>query len=40
MLRNIKDMERFAISATDGTIGQVKDCYFDDEAWVIRLFRR
>jgi hypothetical protein len=38
MLRDMKDMEGFAIGATDGTIGQVKDFYFDDEAWVIRYF--
>jgi hypothetical protein len=36
MLRNTKDLERYAIDATDGTIGHVKDFYFDDEAWVIR----
>ena len=38
MLRDMKDMEGFAIGATDGTIGQVKDFYFDDDAWVIRYF--
>jgi sporulation protein YlmC with PRC-barrel domain len=36
MLRSISDMEGYAIGATDGIIGQVKDFYFDDEAWVIR----
>jgi sporulation protein YlmC with PRC-barrel domain len=36
MLRNSKDLEGCAIGATDGTIGEVKDLYFDDEAWVIR----
>lgn len=36
MLRNSKDVEDCAIVATDGTIGDVKDLYFDDEAWVIR----
>ena len=36
MLRNSKDLEGCAIGATDGTIGRVKDLYFDDEAWVIR----
>ena len=36
MLRNSKDLEGCAIGATDGTIGAVKDLYFDDEAWVIR----
>lgn len=38
MLRNIKDIEGFAIGATDGVLGQVRDCYFDDESWVIRYF--
>ena len=36
MLRNIKDLEGYAIGATDGTIGHVKDFYFDDAAWAIR----
>jgi hypothetical protein len=29
-------LEGFSIGATDGTVGKVKDFYFDDEAWVIR----
>lgn len=36
MLRSMNDLEDYAISATDGTIGCVKDFYFDDETWVIR----
>jgi sporulation protein YlmC with PRC-barrel domain len=36
MLRSMKDMEGYSIGATDGIIGQVKDFYFDDDAWVIR----
>ncbi len=36
MLRNSRDLEGCAIGATDGAIGEVKDLYFDDEAWVIR----
>jgi hypothetical protein len=36
MLRSMKDMEEYTIGATDGIIGQVKDFYFDDDAWVIR----
>lgn len=36
MLRSVKSLEGFAIGATDGTFGKVKDFYFDDEAWVIR----
>ncbi|KPN90559.1 PRC-barrel domain-containing protein [Pseudomonas nunensis] len=36
MLRSLQDLEGFTIGATDGDIGEVKDFYFDDEAWVIR----
>jgi len=36
MLHSIKDLEGTAISASDGDIGNVKDFYFDDEAWAIR----
>jgi hypothetical protein len=36
MLRSVKSLEGFAIGATDGIFGKVKDFYFDDEAWVVR----
>ena len=36
MLISVAELEKFTIGATDGTIGSVKDCYFDDEAWVVR----
>ena len=36
MLRSMSDLEGYAIRATDGPIGHVKDLYFDDEAWVVR----
>ena len=36
MLRSMTDLQDYAIRATDGTIGHVKDFYFDDKAWVIR----
>jgi uncharacterized protein YrrD len=36
MLRSMKNLEDYAIRATDGIIGHVKDFYFDDQAWVIR----
>jgi len=36
MLRSMKDMEDYAIVATDGIIGRVADFYFDDDAWAIR----
>jgi hypothetical protein len=35
-MRSLKDLENYAISATDGEIGHVKDFYFDDDAWVVR----
>jgi hypothetical protein len=38
MLRNTKDLDNFAIRATDGEIGQIKDLYFDDDAWAVRYF--
>jgi hypothetical protein len=36
LLRTTNDLVDCTIEATDGPIGRVKDCYFDDEAWVIR----
>jgi uncharacterized protein YrrD len=36
MLRRMRDMEGYSISATDGVIGLVEDYYFDDESWAIR----
>ena len=36
MLRTMKDLEGYAIRATDGTIGHVRDFYFDDDTWVVR----
>jgi hypothetical protein len=36
MLRSMNDLENYAIRATDGDVGHVKDFYFDDRAWVIR----
>jgi hypothetical protein len=38
MLRSLKDLENYAIRATDGPIGHVKDFYFDDDAWGVRYF--
>jgi uncharacterized protein YrrD len=38
MLRSLNDLKDYAISATDGTIGEVKNFYFDDERWIIRYF--
>lgn len=36
MLRNLLDLHKFAIRATDGDIGHVVDFYFDDQDWVVR----
>ena len=36
MLRSMKDVEDYAVGATDGNIGHVKGFYFDDDSWVIR----
>ena len=38
MLRNTNDLQGYAIQATDGPIGHVKDFYFDDQKWVVRYF--
>ncbi|WP_339494345.1 PRC-barrel domain-containing protein [Pseudomonas sp. RA_105y_Pfl2_P56] len=38
MLRSMRDLKDYTIAATDGDIGEVKDFYFDSEAWVIRYF--
>jgi len=38
MLRSMQDLKDYTIAATDGDIGEVKDFYFDNEAWVIRYF--
>jgi hypothetical protein len=36
MLRSTKELERYAIAASDGVFGRVLDFYFDDASWVIR----
>jgi len=36
MLRDTNDLKDFTIHATDGDIGSVVDCFFDDEAWTVR----
>ena len=38
MLRSIKEINGYKISATDGNIGKVHDFFFDDEIWAIRYF--
>lgn len=36
MFHDTNQIKNFAIEATDGEIGHVKDFYFDDDAWAIR----
>ena len=36
MHTNIKDIYGHKLVATDGYIGDVKDCYFDDKSWTVR----
>jgi hypothetical protein len=36
MLRDLKELHDYAIGATDGVIGHVKDLLLDDQAWVVR----
>ena len=36
MLRSLKDLERYAVTATDGNVGTVVNFLFDDERWAIR----
>jgi hypothetical protein len=36
MLRSVKDLRGYTISAIDGDIGQVHEFFFDDRSWAIR----
>jgi hypothetical protein len=36
MLRSVKALRGYRIQASDGDIGQIHDCYFDDRRWTIR----
>jgi hypothetical protein len=36
MLHDIKKLEGYAVGASDGELGTVKDMYFDDQHWAIR----
>jgi len=36
MLRNVKNLQKYHVVATDGPIGRVDQFYFDDQQWVIR----
>ncbi|MEO7206932.1 MAG: PRC-barrel domain-containing protein [Steroidobacteraceae bacterium] len=37
MLLNTKNLQGYAIRATDGDIGTVTDLYFDDQSWAVRF---
>jgi uncharacterized protein YrrD len=36
MLRNAQRLTGYHLGATDGTLGKIRDFYFDDEHWTIR----
>ena len=36
MLFKAKDLEGARLAATDGPIGEVEECFFDDEQWTVR----
>ncbi len=36
MLRSLKDLERYTVTATDGDVGGVVNFLLDDERWVVR----
>ena len=36
MLRSLKDIERYTVSASDGNIGKVADFLLDDDDWAVR----
>lgn len=38
MIYTMREFEGYAIAASDGALGSVKDVYFDDDAWVVRYF--
>ncbi|MGA9342406.1 MAG: PRC-barrel domain-containing protein [Rhodanobacteraceae bacterium] len=38
MLRNLNDLQGYAIHAADDVIGRVKDFHIDDQSWVIRYY--
>lgn len=38
MLVRATDLYEYTIRATDGDVGRVNDCYFDDAGWTVRYF--
>lgn len=35
-LKSMKELRGYGVGATDGELGKVDDCYFDDERWTVR----
>lgn len=38
MLHSARNLEGFAVAATDGDVGKIEDVYVDDQKWAIRYF--
>lgn len=38
MLRNVKELYGLKVAASNGPVGEITDCFFDDHAWTIRFF--
>jgi len=36
MLIGVKEVAGYHLAATDGAIGEVRACYFDDVHWTVR----
>jgi hypothetical protein len=36
MLRRLRDLDKYSVSATDGDLGHVDDFLVDDEQWIVR----
>jgi hypothetical protein len=36
MLPGAAELQNYTIGATNGTVGHVRDLFFDDKSWVIR----
>ncbi len=36
MLKSMKNLNGFTVHATDGDVGHVADCFFDDDGWAVR----
>ncbi len=36
MLRNLPDLKKYTLGATDGDVGHIADLFFDDRYWIVR----